>query len=435
MATVTFIKYQRQSAGALHGVADYVSQKYKTQQEDGSQLVSGQNCTPQLAAQEFLATRQMHRKNSPVWFYHYVQSFAPEEQLTGALAHQVAREFAEQAWPDSEVLIATHTDAEHVHSHFVVNAVCPGTGKMLRQGPDTLRKLRAISDGLCMKHGLSVLPRQRPKRARGLSTREYRSAVKGESWKFRLMNTIDRCMKYASTKAEFLALMEREGYQVRWTDGRKSITYTTPTGMKCRDDRLHDGKYTKEVMEHEFRIRAAFAHGGVEAEERSADLSQQGGVGQSADDDQRLVSGDGGAGQSTGEPGTAHSPSAGDLSRSGAAGGAGGGYGPDPGDAATGWEAERALCFAAQSEHRAVRAGMAGPDFAGDHGRHGSLAGALVRFGRTLERGQNADPVRDATTMPQHTDSKTLRREQKKKIALGHREGNHEEKQTWQQTM
>ena len=89
MATVTFIKYQRQSAGALHGVTDYVSQKHKTQQEDGSQLVSGQNCTPQLAAQEFLATRQMHRKNSPVWFYHYVQSFAPEEQLTGALAHQV----------------------------------------------------------------------------------------------------------------------------------------------------------------------------------------------------------------------------------------------------------------------------------------------------------------------------------------------------------
>lgn len=43
--------------------------------------------------------------------------------------------------------------------------------------------------------------------------------------------------------------------------------------------------------------------------------------------------------------------------------------------------------------------------------------------------------MRDATTMPQHTDSKTLRREQKKKIALGRREDDHEEKQTWQQTM
>lgn len=139
MATVTFIKYQKQSAGTLHGVAGYVSQKQKTAQENGQQLVSGQNCTPQLAAQEFLATRQMHRKDGPVWFYHYVQSFSPEEEITGALAHQVAQEFAAQAWPDSEVLITTHLDAEHIHSHFLINAVCWESGRMLRQGPGTLK--------------------------------------------------------------------------------------------------------------------------------------------------------------------------------------------------------------------------------------------------------------------------------------------------------
>ena len=46
MATVTFIKYQKQSAGALRGVAGYVSQKQKTEQEDGWQLVSGQTAHP-----------------------------------------------------------------------------------------------------------------------------------------------------------------------------------------------------------------------------------------------------------------------------------------------------------------------------------------------------------------------------------------------------
>ncbi len=194
MATVTFIRYKSQSAGALHGVAGYVSQKQKTEQEDGWQLVSGQNCTPQLAAQEFIATRQMHRKDSPIWFYHYVQSFSPDEEITGALAHQVAQEFAQQAWPDSEVIIATHTDAEHIHTHFIVNSVCYGTGKMLRQGPSTLKNLRTLSDELCMKYSLSVLEKQQPKKAKGMSSREYRSAVKGESWKFRLMNTIDQCM-------------------------------------------------------------------------------------------------------------------------------------------------------------------------------------------------------------------------------------------------
>ena len=41
--------------------------------------------------------------------------------------------------------------------------------------------------------------------------------------------------------------------------------------------------------------------------------------------------------------------------------------------------------------------------------------------------------MRDAVRSP--TDRKTLRREREKKIALGHREDDHEEEQTWQQTM
>ena len=436
MATVTFIRYKSQSAGALHGVAGYVSQEQKTRQADGWQLVSGQNCTPQLAAQEFIATRQMHRKDSPVWFYHYVQSFSPDEEITGALAHQVAREFAQQAWPDSEVLIATHTDAEHIHTHFIVNSVCYETGKMLRQGPSTLKNLRALSDELCMKYGLSVLEKQQPKKAKGMSSREYRSAAKGESWKFRLMNTIDQCMRYASTKEEFIALMKSEGYEVRWTDKRKNITYTTPTGMKCRDDRLHDGKYTKEVMEHEFRIRAALAHGGIEAKECSAEydtaeLSQQGGVA--------------GAAPSAGRAGAAHSgphsPSAGDFQPEGAVphpgadGGTDAGCGGSTAAAATGWEEERDYCFSAQSGYCNVSDDMAGSDFAGDHGGYGGLAGDLVRLGRSLERDQAADPIRDATTMHQHTDRKALRRERQIKIALGHKEDDHEEEPTWQQTM
>lgn len=451
MATVTFIKYQKQSAGALHGVAGYVSQKQKTQQAGGWQLVSGQNCTPQMATQEFIATRQMHRKDSPVWFYHYVQSFSPDEEITGALAHQVAGEFAQQAWPDSEVLIATHTDAEHIHTHFIVNSVCYETGKMLRQGPSTLKNLRTLSDKLCMKYGFSVLEKQQPKKAKGMSSREYRSAAKGESWKFRLMNTIDQCMRYASTKEEFIALMKSEGYEVRWTDSRKNITYTTPKGMKCRDDRLHDEKYTKEAMEHEFRIRAALAHGGIEAEERftagtNSDLSQPGGVGQFTADDQRTVSVDGRAEQGSGEPGAAHgglhSPSAGGfrtegtVPRPGADGGTGAGGGGDMGDTATGWEAEREAFFSARYQAAQTAAAAPGwPHMDSPADGDGSIASAVVGLGYRLEQSQSAASVMDSTTMHPHTDKKTLRKKQQKKIAQGHAEDDYEEEQTWQQTM
>lgn len=99
----------------------------------------------------------------------------------------------------------------------------------------------------------------------------------------------------------------------------------------------------------------------------------------------------------------------------------------------TGWEEERDIYLAARFGYGAVRTGLAAP--AGDAGGHGGLADHLVRLGRSLERGQGADPVKDSTTTPHRSDRKTLRREQEKKIALGHKEDDHEEEQTWQQTM
>lgn len=99
----------------------------------------------------------------------------------------------------------------------------------------------------------------------------------------------------------------------------------------------------------------------------------------------------------------------------------------------TGWEEERDIYLAARFGYGAVRTGLAAP--AGDAGGHGGLADHLVLLGLSLERGQGADPVIDSTTMHRRSDRKTLRREQEKKIALGHKEDDHEEEQTWQQTM
>ena len=419
MATVTFIRYEKQSAGALRGVAQYVFQREKTV-ENGCWFVDGQNCAPQLAAQEFTATRQMHRKDSPVWFYHYVQSFHPAELVTGELAHRIAREFAEQAWPDSEVLIATHIDAAHIHTHFLVNAVCYETGKMLRQGPGTLRTLRPLSDKLCMKYGLSVLPKeQRKESSMGMSAREYRSAAKGESWKFQLMNTVDLCMRSAKTRAEFIREMERRGYQVRWEEARKAITYTTPRGKKCRDGRLHEDKYPKEIMEHEFRIREEMLYRRIEREEPAAGgTSFGGGVGQLAGNPQRPVSPDSGMDRYSREypiniasdeytDGEADQGSGSDSSAAGAE--------------RTGWEEERAQAFAPTAGDPApAQSGMAlgHPDLAG-------AVGTLVQWGRRME--ESAETVPPADPVTRRGDCKALAREREKKIALGHKPDDHEE--------
>ena len=161
------------------------------------------------------------------------------------------------SFPALRCWLATHIDTDHLHSHLIVSSVSFQNGKKLHQSAADLQAHRLASDEICAAHGLEILPPpQKQMKQKRMSSREYRSAAKGESWKFRLMDTIDQCMKYAETKDEFISLMESEGYQVRWTDSWKNITYTTPNGMKCRDDRLHETKYTKEVMGREFRIRA-----------------------------------------------------------------------------------------------------------------------------------------------------------------------------------
>ena len=436
MATFTAIKNRGGGRGALGGVLRYVQQEEKTTWED-RRLVSGWNCTAQSVCSEMQLTKEHFHKTEGRQYYHFVQSFDKQDDLSLQEVHAMGLELARREFPNFEVLVATHVDTEHLHNHLVVNSVSFRDGKKLHQSAADLQAHRMANDEICAAYGLEILPPpQKQVKQKRMSTREYRSAAKGESWKFRLINTIDQCMRYASTKEEFIALMKSEGYEVRWADGRKNITYTTPKGMKCRDDRLHEEKYTKEVMEYEFRIRAAIVHGGIEAEERSAvydaaELSQQRGVA--------------GAAPTTGRAGAAHggphSPSAGGFQPEGAVphsgtdGGTDARHGRDTGAAATGWEEERVFCFSAQPENGDVSHCMAGPDFAGDHGGHGGLAGDLVRLGRSLERDQAADPVRDATTTYQHTDTKTLRQEQQKKIALGHKEDDHEDKQNWQQTM
>ena len=450
MATFTAIKNRGGGGGALGGVLRYVQQEEKTTWED-RRLVSGWNCTARSVYDEMRLTKKRFDKTDGRQYYHFVQSFDKQDDLSPQEVHAMGLELAQREFPNFEVLVATHVDTEHFHNHLVVNSVSFQDGKKLHQSAADLQAHRIANDEICAAHGLEILPPpQKQVKQKRMGTREYRSAVKGESWKFRLMNIIDQCMKYAATREEFISLMKSEGYEVRWTENRKNITYTTPARMKCRDNRLHEEKYTKEVMEHEFRIRAALAHGGIEAEERftassNSDLSQPGGVGQFTADDQRTVSVDGRAERGSGESGAAHggphSPSAGGfqpegaVSRPGSDGGPGAGCGGNTRAAATGWEEERDFCFASQSEYGNVGDDMAGPDLAGDDGGDGGLADDLVRLIRSLERGQDSNTVRDATTMHQHADKKTLRRQRQKKIALGHKEDDHADDPTWQQTM
>ena len=279
MATVSYIHESSQSTSAMKAVIDYCLQQKKVADADsGRRLVSGVNCSGENAFTEFMATKTAHHKKGGMNFYHYVQSFSPSESVTAEQVHEIGLAFAQKAWPGHEMLVTTHTDVAHLHNHFVINSVHYENGMKLRQNPGTLTKLRSLSDGICQQHGLSVLEPYK-KDSANISSREYRAAVKGDSWKFKLMSDIDFVMNRSGSRADFMREMQRLGYKVTWTDERKYITFTCPNGMKCRDIRLHDEKYLKEVLEHEFTIRkqhTAELGNGYAEEEKHTDAVRTG---------------------------------------------------------------------------------------------------------------------------------------------------------------
>ena len=380
MATVNILSNgSHPGGGGLQATLDYCMQDEKTMYES-RKLVYGMNCSEQDPYLDMMTTKKLYGKTGGRMYYHLDQSFSPDEKITPEQAHKIAIEFAEEQFKGYEVLIATHVDARHIHTHFVVNSVSFENGLKYHSSKDNIRKLREASDTICIKHGFSVVKPRDQKKTTGIGTREYRIACKSSSWKMNLIVAIEAGMRKAKTKDEFLEFMKKRGYEVNWTDTRKYITYTTPNGYRCRDIRLHEDKFLKEVMENEFRIRQEIARSetycgsefgrGAEADTMLYDHTGKlegtpNGVllstGADGEDGYSRADGSilrGTEGVLREKVGLVGAENGGDK-----AGNAGSGEELEGRDGSTGWESERAICFGFGGD-----AGENGEKDAGEYG-------------------------------------------------------------------
>ena len=250
MATFVAISEKTQTATAMKRVLNYVMQDKKTNY-NGVNLVSGQNCVPESAYEEFMATKNQYGKANGVFFKQYVQSFKPDCGVTPQTIHKIGLEMA-KAFDGFEVVVATHIDRDHWHNHFVVNSVNCETGYKIQINEKGLEQLRKKSDEICQQYGLETLkPYEKPKQ-RSMNQKEYRTALRGDNKKIKLTNAIDYAVAKSKSKNQFIDEMKKLGYGVKWIDSYKYITYTTPDGQRFRDNRLLDNKYLKTNMEELF---------------------------------------------------------------------------------------------------------------------------------------------------------------------------------------
>lgn len=138
-------------------------------------LVSYDSCTEsniELCFKMALVNKVQNRKSEGVLAYHFIQSFAPTDEVTPEKAHELGMKFMEKTFGEKYSFIcATHTDKGHIHNHFVMCAAERGmTGMRLDDNLSLLHTIQKNNDALCRQYGLSVIDK---KRSKGKNYREW----------------------------------------------------------------------------------------------------------------------------------------------------------------------------------------------------------------------------------------------------------------------
>ena len=105
MAVVKFVN----SGSPMNNIFDYVTRREATE----NKLISGVNCSPESALEEFKFVKKRFGKEDGRTYYHIIQSFSPDDNLTPETAHEIGLKFAEY-FPGFQVLVATHTNTRAI---------------------------------------------------------------------------------------------------------------------------------------------------------------------------------------------------------------------------------------------------------------------------------------------------------------------------------
>ena len=262
----------------------YVTRKDKARYNDVQNLFEDEDYSAQFretAARFGKYTDYDERK-----YYHFKLSPDRKDKADSRMVHEYARACAEKMFEGCECVIATHTDTQTVHSHIVVNAVHPLTGRKLHFNDGDYTRLKDMANEIGEEFGFSSLDFR--KKAENNRTQDEQHIILkgGTSWKEELREVIEEGRQVATTPKEFIKHLKLYGVEV--TRSGKDYSYLHPNKQKpIRGKRLGEN-YSKEAIEHFIgekrygnNTRPAFDFAGNEREgqERYSDGFAERGVG------------------------------------------------------------------------------------------------------------------------------------------------------------
>ena len=199
---------------AVGDVISYASNSDKTEQ---MMYVTGVNCTPETALEDFMRTKRFWDKTDGRIAYHGYQSFREGDgEITAEKAHEIGVKLAQELWGDRfEVVVATHLNTGHYHNHFVVNSVSFMDGLKYRRTMDDYRKMREVSDRLCREAKLHVV--DEPSIQKGKSYDEWKAEREGRATvRGSIRSDIDYAIRLSRSEYDFVRTMEGLGYEFKF---------------------------------------------------------------------------------------------------------------------------------------------------------------------------------------------------------------------------
>ena len=181
-------------------------------------------------------------------YYHCKLSCARQDKVSPEKAHAYAEELTAKLFKDYECVIATHTDTQTVHSHIIVNAVDPITGKKLQFNKQDYVKMKDEANRIGKKYEFTETDfRKRGKNSR--TAIEKKIMLKGgTSWKEELREVIAEAIKNLTTPDKFKEYLEK-CYGVKITRDGKDYSYLHPDKQKpIRGEKLGTNYTKKEIL-------------------------------------------------------------------------------------------------------------------------------------------------------------------------------------------
>lgn len=245
------------SKSSIATAINYITKKEKTEEK----LISGIDCNPKTAIDEMKATKEIYDKDSGRQYAHFIQSFNPSDDISPEKAHEIGKEFIEKndKFKGHEIVLATHKDKNHIHNHFILNSVNYESGNKFHTTKYEYQEMKDLSNELSKEHNLTVPEKSKEQgKITSFNQDKYRVMERhfqGTAKSYILETAIayKKAKEKSISKDDFIKEMGDQGYDTKWKDTSKHITFTNKeSGKKVRlanlEKTLNDSDFTKEVL-------------------------------------------------------------------------------------------------------------------------------------------------------------------------------------------